>query len=96
MTVRARKGVLLAAGGFPTTSQRRRELFPRTPTGKEHWTLAPPETTGDGVTLGESVGGRLDDDAGLAGGLVPGVAGAVPQRPGRAPTRTSSTAASPG
>ena len=27
-----------------TTSTRRRELFPRTPTGREHWTLAPPET----------------------------------------------------
>ena len=32
----------------------------RTPTGKEHWTLAPKETTGDGVNLGESVGGQLD------------------------------------
>ena len=60
VTVRARKGVLLAAGGFPNDVARRRELFPRTPTGKEHWTLAPKETTGDGVTLGESVGGQLD------------------------------------
>ena len=60
VTVRARRGVLLAAGGFPNDVRRRRELFPRTPTGEEHWTLAPPETTGDGVRLGESVGGRLD------------------------------------
>ncbi|HVH21344.1 MAG TPA: FAD-dependent oxidoreductase [Pseudonocardia sp.] len=60
VTVRARRGVLLAAGGFPNDVQRRRELFPRTPTGAEHWTLAPPETTGDGVGLGESVGGRFD------------------------------------
>jgi len=60
VTVRARRGVLLAAGGFPNDVERRRELFPRTPTGKEHWTLAPPETTGDGVSLGESVGGQLD------------------------------------
>ena len=60
MTVRARRGVLLAAGGFPNDVQRRRALFPRTPTGDEHWTLAPPETTGDGIDLGESVGGRLD------------------------------------
>ncbi len=58
--VRARRGVLLAAGGFPHDVVRRRRLFPRTPTGREHWTLAPPETTGDGVSLGESVGGRLD------------------------------------
>jgi succinate dehydrogenase/fumarate reductase flavoprotein subunit len=60
VTVRARRGVLLAAGGFPNDVRRRRELFPRTPTGEEHWTLAPPETTGDGVRLGESAGGRLD------------------------------------
>ena len=60
VTVRARRGVLLAAGGFPNDVQRRRELFPRSPTGAEHWTLAPPETTGDGVGLGESVGGRFD------------------------------------
>jgi succinate dehydrogenase/fumarate reductase flavoprotein subunit len=59
-TVRSRRGVLLAAGGFPNDVERRRELFPRTPTGKEHWTLAPPETAGDGVSLGESAGGRLD------------------------------------
>ena len=82
-TVRARRGVLLAAGGFPHDVARRRELFPRTPTGQEHWTLAPPETTGDGITLGESAGGAFDTDAGLAGGLVPGVAGALPQRAGR-------------
>ncbi len=60
VTVHARRGVLLAAGGFPNDVARRRALFPRTPTGQEHWTLAPPETTGDGVSLGESVGGVLD------------------------------------
>jgi hypothetical protein len=36
ITVRARRGVLLAAGGFPNDVARRRELFPRTPTGREH------------------------------------------------------------
>lgn len=62
VTVRASKGVLLAAGGFPRDVDRRAELFPRTPTGKEHWTLAPKETTGDGIDLGESVGGVLMTD----------------------------------
>ena len=61
VTVRARRGVLLAAGGFPNDVARRRALFPKTPTGKEHWTLAPPETTGDGLSLGESCGGQFDD-----------------------------------
>lgn len=54
------RGVVLATGGFTRDLDRVRELFPRTPTGHEHHTLTPATTTGDGVTLGESVGGRLD------------------------------------
>jgi succinate dehydrogenase/fumarate reductase flavoprotein subunit len=60
VTVHAGRGVVLAAGGFPQDVARRRELFPRTPTGHEHWSLAPPSASGDGITLGESVGGQLD------------------------------------
>src|SRR5258708_7548323 len=37
--VRAAKGVVLAAGGFPNDVPRRKALFPRTPTGKEHLAL---------------------------------------------------------
>jgi succinate dehydrogenase/fumarate reductase flavoprotein subunit len=81
VAVRARRGVLLAAGGFPHDVDRRRELFPRTPTGREHWTLAPPETTGDGVSLGESVGGRLD--ASLASPAAWCPVSLVPYRSGR-------------
>ena len=60
VTVRARRGVVLAAGGFPQDVDRRRRLFPRTPTGSEHWTLAPSSASGDGITLGESVGAAFD------------------------------------
>ena len=84
VAVRARRGVLLAAGGFPNDVDRRRELFPRTPTGREHWTLAPPETTGDGVSLGESVGGRLD--ASLASPAAWCPVSLVPYRNGRVGT----------
>ena len=94
VTVRARSGVLLAAGGFPNDVDRRAELFPRTPTGREHWTLAPPETTGDGVSLGESGGRAVRHDAGLPRRLVPGVAGARTAAGGSARIRTSSTGAS--
>src|SRR5438552_480444 len=59
-TIRAARGVVLAAGGFPHDIARRRELFPRTPTGKEHWALPPESVSGDGLRLGESVGGQLD------------------------------------
>lgn len=60
--VHAAKGVVLATGGFPRNVEMRRKYFPRTPTGREHWTLAPDSTTGDGIALAESVGGRLDTD----------------------------------
>lgn len=58
--LRARRGVVLAAGGFPWDVERRRQLFPRTPTGREHWPLPPGSATGDGLRLGEAVGGDVD------------------------------------
>jgi len=41
-SVTARRGVVLATGGFAQDIDRRRELFPRTPTGNEHWSTASP------------------------------------------------------
>jgi succinate dehydrogenase/fumarate reductase flavoprotein subunit len=83
-TVRTRRGVLLAAGGFPNDVGRRRRLFPRTPTGEEHWTLAPPETTGDGITLGQSVGGVFDTALASPAAWCP--VSLVPYRTGRVGT----------
>jgi succinate dehydrogenase/fumarate reductase flavoprotein subunit len=60
--IRAAKGVVLAAGGFPNDVQRRKALFPRTPTGREHLALPPESCSGDGITLGESAGGSLVTD----------------------------------
>ncbi|MDE1166815.1 MAG: FAD-dependent oxidoreductase [Pseudomonas sp.] len=62
VTINARKGVVLAAGGFPNDIERRKALFPRTPTGQEHLALPPLGANGDGLRLGESVGGKLADD----------------------------------
>jgi hypothetical protein len=81
VSVRAARGVLLAAGGFPNDVQRRAKFFPRTPTGLEHWTLAPKETTGDGIDLGESVGGVLDTDLASPAAWCP--VSLVPYRNGR-------------
>lgn len=58
--VRARRGVVLACGGFPHDVERRKQLFPHTPTGREHYTPSPEANTGDGLRLGESVGGWVD------------------------------------
>lgn len=59
VAVTARRGVVLAAGGFPNDIARRAALFPHTPTGHEHWSLAPRGNTGDGLRLGEAAGGRV-------------------------------------
>ena len=58
--VRVRKGVVLACGGFPYDIERRKQLFPHAPTGREHFTPSPSLNTGDGLRLGESVGGWVD------------------------------------
>ena len=58
--VRVRRGVVLAAGGFPHDIERRKHLFPHAPTGREHFTPSPTLNTGDGVRLGESAKGWLD------------------------------------
>lgn len=60
--IRASRGVVLATGGFPHDVERRRELFPKTPTGNEHWTLAPEESEGDGLDLALAAGGTFDTD----------------------------------
>lgn len=58
----ARRGVVLATGGYPNSIERRSATFPRTPTGQEHWTLAPETCDGTGVLLAESVGAKFRDD----------------------------------
>lgn len=55
-----KRGVVLACGGFPFDIERRKQLFPHAPTGREHFTPSPPLNTGDGLRLGESVGGWVD------------------------------------
>jgi succinate dehydrogenase/fumarate reductase flavoprotein subunit len=79
--ITAARGVVLAAGGFPQDVARRRALFPRTPTGAEHWSLAPATADGGGTTLGESAGGRLRTDVASPAAWCP--VSLVPYRSGR-------------
>jgi succinate dehydrogenase/fumarate reductase flavoprotein subunit len=69
--VEARRGVVLAAGGFPHDLERRRRLFPHAPTGEAHWSPAPPGNTGDGLRLGEEVGAAVDETLPHAAAWVP-------------------------
>ncbi|MEV7135169.1 FAD-dependent oxidoreductase [Arthrobacter sp. NPDC093128] len=82
--INAARGVVLAAGGFPNDIQRRKELFPHTPTGREHWTLAPKETSGDGISLAQAVGARFKTDVKSAAAWCP--VSLVPYRSGRTGT----------
>jgi 3-oxosteroid 1-dehydrogenase len=63
MRIRARRGVLLAAGGFPA-SQRMRERYLPAPTSSG-WTVACPGNTGDALRAGIEAGAATDllDDA---------------------------------
>jgi succinate dehydrogenase/fumarate reductase flavoprotein subunit len=54
----ARRGVVLATGGFPQDPALRRRLFPHAPTGSEHWSPAPPGNTGDGWRMASEIGGE--------------------------------------
>jgi succinate dehydrogenase/fumarate reductase flavoprotein subunit len=69
--INASRGVVLACGGFPHDVSRRRELFAHAPTGSEHWSAAVPSATGDGLRLGEAVGGVVDTDLAGAAGWAP-------------------------
>jgi succinate dehydrogenase/fumarate reductase flavoprotein subunit len=84
LQINASRGVVLAAGGFPHDVARRKELFPKTPTGREHWTLAPKETTGDGITMAQAVGARFETDVESPAAWCP--VSLVPYRSGRTGT----------
>lgn len=78
--VRTRRGVVLAAGGFPQDVLRRKELFPHAPTGAEHWSPAPAGNVGDGIRLGEKAGGGAIEGLPNAAAWVP--VSLVPRRDG--------------
>ncbi len=78
--IRARCGVVLACGGFPHDTPRKKELLPHAPTGQEHWSAASRGNTGDGLRLGEAAGGVVASDLVQAAALAP--VSLVPQADG--------------
>jgi succinate dehydrogenase/fumarate reductase flavoprotein subunit len=65
--VRARKGVVLACGGFPHDIERQRRLFAHA----AHYSPAPPGNTGDGLKLAQASGALLDESLPNAAAWVP-------------------------
>ncbi|GAA3686824.1 FAD-dependent oxidoreductase [Arthrobacter ginkgonis] len=69
-TVRAKLGVVLAAGGFSGSKDLRREYFPHDPHGDNHFTPTVGHG-GDAVTLARQVGGFVDDGVHSVGSWAP-------------------------
>ncbi len=70
-SIAARRGVVLACGGFPHDPARLAALFPHAPTGHEHHSAAPAGNTGDGLRLGEASGARWGTGLADAGAWAP-------------------------
>ncbi len=67
LQIDARRGVVLACGGFPQDSARRKRLFPH----PEHFSPAPTGNTGDGLRLAQDAGAKLDESLPNAAAWVP-------------------------
>lgn len=69
--IAARRGVVLAAGGFPRGRDLRRRLFAHDRNDDGHFSPAPPGNTGDGIALAQGTGGAMTDDYPNAAAWVP-------------------------
>lgn len=76
----ARKGVVLASGGFPANAELRARYYRHVAAGKRHVPLAPPGNTGDGARLARAAGGTFQAEAQQPAAWTP--ISLVPQRDG--------------
>lgn len=64
LRIRARRGIVIATGGYPGNAALRAETAPMT---RDRFTIAPESNRGDGVTMARALGARLvegtEDDA---------------------------------
>ena len=59
--IRARRGVVLACGGFPHDEARRARHYTHVRQGAPHLSPAPASNTGDGLRMAEQAGARVED-----------------------------------
>jgi succinate dehydrogenase/fumarate reductase flavoprotein subunit len=60
--IRARKGVILACGGFPGNGALKQRLYPHVARGAAHHSLPPSGNAGDGIRVGEGAGAAFHAD----------------------------------
>lgn len=58
--ITARRGVVLACGGFPHDPARLQDAYPHLRRGGEHFSPTPEANTGDGIRLAEDAGARME------------------------------------
>lgn len=61
--VTARRGVVLAAGGFPADEALKARLYDHVAAGAAHRSLPPETSSGDGLRLGQAAGATMAEDA---------------------------------
>ena len=61
--VNAKRGVVLACGGFPRNDAMRKKYFGHVAVGKSHQPLAPEGNTGDGIRVAMEAGAKFTADA---------------------------------
>jgi succinate dehydrogenase/fumarate reductase flavoprotein subunit len=59
-TIQARRGVVLACGGFPHDEARIAKAYPHRARGAAHLSPTPEGNTGDGIKMAEAVGARFE------------------------------------
>ena len=67
----ARRGVVLACGGFPAADELKRRYYGHVRDGRKHRSAPPPGNRGDGIRLGQTAGGALAEDVAYAAAWVP-------------------------
>jgi succinate dehydrogenase/fumarate reductase flavoprotein subunit len=71
VTVNARRGVVLASGGFPHDAERQKRTYPHIKVGQRHFSPTPQTNTGDGAAMAEKVGAMFDDTLSNAAAWTP-------------------------
>src|SRR4029078_5450126 len=69
--INAKRGVVLACGGFPHDVARRKGMFPHAGDGTAPFSPGPVGNTGDVLRLAEAAGGRVEDNLPNAAAWVP-------------------------
>ncbi len=69
--VKARRGIVLASGGFAHNVERRAQIYTHPALADEHISLTAPGNVGDGARMAENVGGYIASDIPNSGAWMP-------------------------